>query len=202
MKKKDLTKEKKILDATVEIIIADGAAAISTTKVANKVGISQSNIYLYFKDKRALLDGVYLREISRLGQTAGMKLVLDPNEDILTRCFMYLKSMYDFSLQNPHSLYVLEQIKLLSKDAADYLAQLVGPKNPMAELFTAGINSGVLRQIDRSLSMTVLFSVIEKHTENLQNGLYTEADVSFETVSRMIWAALMVVPYPENLLNK
>ncbi len=36
MKKKDLTKKQKILDATVEIIIRDGSAAISTTKVAKK----------------------------------------------------------------------------------------------------------------------------------------------------------------------
>ena len=196
MKKKDLTKKQKILDATVEIIIRDGSAAISTTKVAKKVGISQSNIYLYFKDKRALLDGVYLREIARLEQTPEMKIVLNPDEDIRIRCFTYLKSMYDFSLQNPHSLYVLEQIKLLSKGAPDYLSHLVGSNNPIEELFNAGIKAGVLRKIDRRLTMTVIFSVIEKHTENLQNGVYTESDVPFETVSQMIWAALAIVPYP------
>lgn len=65
------------------IIIDEGAAAISTTKVAKKVGISQSNIYLYFKDKRALLDGVYLREIGRLEETTGMKQMLDPNEAMI-----------------------------------------------------------------------------------------------------------------------
>ncbi len=97
MKKKDLTKEKKILDATVQIIIDEGAAAISTTKVAKKVGISQSNIYLYFKDKRALLDGVYLREIGRLEETTGMKQMLDPNEAMIPRVFSYLKALYDFS---------------------------------------------------------------------------------------------------------
>lgn len=201
MKKKDLTKEKKILDATVNIIIEEGSAAISTTKVAKKVGISQSNIYLYFKDKRSLLDAVYLREINRLEETAGMKRVIDPNEDFTSRVFSYMKAMYDFSLANPHSLFVLEQIKLLSRDFPDYIEKLVGPNNPVETIFTNGIREKILRPIDRSLSMAVVFGVISKHTENIQNGVYTSQEVSFEDVSRMIWGAIAIVPYPDSLLK-
>ena len=201
MKKKDLTKEKKILDATVQIIIDEGAAAISTTKVAKKVGISQSNIYLYFKDKRALLDGVYLREIGRLEETTGMKQMLDPNEAMIPRVFSYLKALYDFSLANPHNLFVIEQIKLLSRDFPDYIENLVGPNNPVAQLFETGIKAKVLRPIDRSLSMTIIFSVIRRHTENIQTGVYSENEVSFAAVSRMIWDAITIVPYPDELLK-
>ncbi len=82
------------------------------------------------------------------------------------------------------------------------MSHLVGSNNPIEELFNAGIKAGVLRKIDRRLTMTVIFSVIEKHTENLQNGVYTESDVPFETVSQMIWAALAIVPYPKDLLSK
>ncbi|MFQ7236951.1 MAG: TetR/AcrR family transcriptional regulator, partial [Enterococcus hulanensis] len=55
MKKKDNTKITKILDATVQIILHEGAAAVSTVKVAKIVGIAQSNVYLYFKNKNDLL---------------------------------------------------------------------------------------------------------------------------------------------------
>lgn len=200
MKKKDLAKEKKILDATVQIIIDEGAAAISTTKVAKKVGISQSNIYLYFKDKRTLLDGVYLREIDRLQETTDMKRMFDSTQSITLRVLSYLKALYDFSLANPHSLYVIEQIKLLSKDFPDYIEKLMGTNNPVAALFETGVKTNVLRPINRSLSMAVIFGVIKKHTENLQTGIYTENDVSFAEVSHMIWGAIAIVPYPADLL--
>jgi Transcriptional regulator len=51
MKKKDDEKYQKIIQAAIQIILEDGAATLSTTKVAKRVAISQSNIYIYFKNK-------------------------------------------------------------------------------------------------------------------------------------------------------
>ncbi|QHB52780.1 TetR/AcrR family transcriptional regulator [Lentilactobacillus hilgardii] len=200
MKKKDLTKEKKILDATAQLIVSEGAPSVSTIQVAKKVGISQSNIYLYFKDKRALLEGVYLREINQLEQTPGMQIVLDKRVAIEKRCFAYIRAMYDFSLDNPNSLSIIEQIKSLSKDFPDYISKLIGPNNPIASLFEMGIKAGVLRPIDRSLTMAAIFSVIRRHAQNIQENIYTESDVTFSDISRMIWGAVAIKPYPENLL--
>ncbi|KRM41394.1 TetR/AcrR family transcriptional regulator [Lentilactobacillus parafarraginis] len=201
MKKKDLTKETKILDATVAIIINYGASAISTTKVAKHVGISQSNIYLYFEDKQALLEGVYLREISRLEETPEMKLVMDADRPIIERCFNYLKAMYDFAMANPYSLFVISQIKGLSKSFPDLIEKLVSGHNPVATLFEDGVQAGVLRSIDRSLPMTLIFSVIQRHVENVQNGSYAKNVVSFEELSRLIWGGIAIVPYPSHLLH-
>lgn len=55
MKKKDDSKIVKIQEATAQIILTEGIAKVSTVKVAKLVGIAQSNVYLYFKNKNDLL---------------------------------------------------------------------------------------------------------------------------------------------------
>ncbi|WCJ49452.1 TetR/AcrR family transcriptional regulator [Lactiplantibacillus plantarum] len=61
MKRKDMNKQVKIQDAVAAIILAEGPAGVSTTKVAKHVGIAQSNVYLYFKNKQALIDSMRAR---------------------------------------------------------------------------------------------------------------------------------------------
>ena len=77
MKKKDMNKQVKIQDAVAAIILAEGPAGVSTTKVAKRVGIAQSNVYLYFKNKQALIDSVYARETNRILSTTDLTAAID-----------------------------------------------------------------------------------------------------------------------------
>ncbi|MBU8909212.1 TetR/AcrR family transcriptional regulator, partial [Desertibacillus haloalkaliphilus] len=62
MKKKDESKYETIIQAAIQIIVTEGAASLSTTKVAKAVGISQSNIYIYFNNKADMLTQVFEHE--------------------------------------------------------------------------------------------------------------------------------------------
>ena len=82
MKKKDMNKQVKIQDAVAAIILAEGPAGVSTTKVAKRVGIAQSNVYLYFKNKQALIDSVYARETNRILSTTDLDRLSDSTIDV------------------------------------------------------------------------------------------------------------------------
>lgn len=59
MKLKSESLRQNILMTTTDLIIAEGIEGTSTVKVAKQLNISQSNIYSYFKNKKALLLAVF-----------------------------------------------------------------------------------------------------------------------------------------------
>ena len=52
-----------ILDATLELITADGIARFTTREVAARAGVSEGSIYYHFADKKALLEGVIFEAV-------------------------------------------------------------------------------------------------------------------------------------------
>ncbi|WP_415527479.1 TetR/AcrR family transcriptional regulator, partial [Dellaglioa algida] len=111
MKKKDDSKITKILDSAVTIILTEGVAALSTTKIAKMMGIAQSNIYLYFKNKDDLLKNIYHREFERIRQISDLEKLNDRTILVNERIDYYIHSVFDYAIAYPNSLTVIEQIK-------------------------------------------------------------------------------------------
>ncbi|WP_252904229.1 TetR/AcrR family transcriptional regulator [Secundilactobacillus silagei] len=61
-------KRARILDSTSKIMMEQGIAAVSLSKIAKDAGIASGTVYTYFKDKDDLLRGVYYdRKKTRCG---------------------------------------------------------------------------------------------------------------------------------------
>lgn len=60
MREKDTAKQTSIIDEVSNIILNEGIAAVSMSKIAKASGISSSTIYVYFTDKEDVLKQVYL----------------------------------------------------------------------------------------------------------------------------------------------
>jgi AcrR family transcriptional regulator len=54
-----------ILDATLELITADGIARLTTREIAARAGVSEASIYYHFTDKKVLLEGVIFDAVLR-----------------------------------------------------------------------------------------------------------------------------------------
>lgn len=189
MRKKDATKEPRILDAAADIILKEGAAAVSTVKVAKKVGISQSNVYLYFKDKNDLLMSVYQRELDRVSEMGDLSRLLDTSIPVAERVQLYLKSLYQYALANPDSLTLIQQIKFLMGqfDSNLFADDPNYQNNIVVKLLQEAIDAGLIRDVPVSLLMSLVFSVMHAHTLNIQGGKYRQEDYQFEAVYGLIW---------------
>jgi AcrR family transcriptional regulator len=58
-----------ILDAAADLVASEGAEALSTTRIADRAGISVGSLYQYFPDKGAIVDALarrYLDEFEAL----------------------------------------------------------------------------------------------------------------------------------------
>lgn len=186
MKKKDSTKLKKILDATVEIILTEGAAAVSTVKVAKIVGIAQSNVYLYFKNKNDLLLSAYQRELDQIKLTGELE---DLNNSILpikTRIDTYIRSVFDYSIQHPDGLTLIEQIKMLNITEDT----LYDHNTIVSDLLNEAVKKGYLKDLPINLHMATVFNVLHRHALNIKEGYYTVDKYSYNEIAAMILDAL------------
>ncbi|WP_174296682.1 TetR/AcrR family transcriptional regulator [Sphingomonas bacterium] len=58
-----------ICQATVQLLLRNGAAQLTTTRVAERAGVSVGTMYQYFPHKRALLRAMFERHIQTIAQS-------------------------------------------------------------------------------------------------------------------------------------
>lgn len=186
-----MNKQTIIQDAVAEIILAEGAVSVSTTKVAKLAHIAQSNVYLYFKDKQALLDSVYQRERNRIINTTDIAELRNHDIDIETRIRYYIEQVYDYSLANPDSMNLIQQIKFLMGED-DGLVINDSPNNIVHELLQEAIDNQVIKKLPINLHMGMVFSTIHQHTNNIGDQQYPESEYKFEDIYQFIWDAMRI----------
>ena len=57
-----------IFEATIQVLVADGAQQLTTTRVAQRAGVSVGTLYQYFPNKQALFYAVNERYLSAVAQ--------------------------------------------------------------------------------------------------------------------------------------
>ncbi len=88
-----------ILDAARDLFVKEGYESVSMRKIAEKIEYSPTTIYLYFKDKNALVESLCEETFARLLETLegiGARHS-DPVEQMRSCCRAYV----DFGLQHP-----------------------------------------------------------------------------------------------------
>lgn len=183
MKIKDKNKEQQILNATAEFITREGAAAVSTTKVAKQVGIGQSSLYTYFPTKQALLKAVFDREQQNFAATILATGIADDKLTTKEKLTRYVTALVDFAIASPASLTIIEQIKFLPD--FDGIG-LNDPHNPVIQLFNSAMAKGVLPKIDASLYVTAIFAVARRNGENIRQQKYTKNAISKAQILRLV----------------
>ena len=87
-----------ILDAAKTLFVERGFEATSMRAIAEKIEYSPATIYLYYKDKNALIQDLHAEGFTRMNKDMGvLQLVRDPLERLLAMGRAYVH----FSLENP-----------------------------------------------------------------------------------------------------
>ena len=92
-------RQQQILDTTLEIIAEKGVGGVSTTEIAQRVGIVPSALYRHFESKEALIDALLDRTHMILFENV-RKMTLkksDPKEDLKSLFLLHL----EFIRKNP-----------------------------------------------------------------------------------------------------
>ncbi|PZR14475.1 MAG: TetR family transcriptional regulator [Archangium gephyra] len=116
-----------IVEGTLQVLRRDGYVALTTTRVAEKAGVSVGTLYQYFPDKRSLVTALMVRYFGRMVgavQGAAEEVIGAPLEHAIR-----------------HTLRALLQVKRENLDLALAL------RGPMSELDGAGLLRDSTRQL-------------------------------------------------------
>lgn len=58
-----------VFEATIQVLLSDGSERLTTTRVADRAGVSVGTLYQYYPNKQALLYSVLQRHLTRVGNT-------------------------------------------------------------------------------------------------------------------------------------
>lgn len=60
MRRKDDEKEKSIKEAVIKLILKEGFQGTSISKIAKEAGVSPATVYIYYENKEAMLQAIYI----------------------------------------------------------------------------------------------------------------------------------------------
>ncbi|WP_245845550.1 TetR/AcrR family transcriptional regulator [Thiomonas delicata] len=58
-----------VFETTIQVLLSDGPRRLTTTRVADRAGVSVGTLYQYYPNKQALLYAVLQRHLTRVGDT-------------------------------------------------------------------------------------------------------------------------------------
>lgn len=94
-------KEKRILEAAIEVFVKKGFSASTTSEIAGIAGVAEGTIFRYFKTKKQLLLSILAQTIDVLGS----RIVLKPIGDIFEKA-------EEIGLKQTLSLLLHDRVKL------------------------------------------------------------------------------------------
>jgi AcrR family transcriptional regulator len=157
-----------ILDAALALFVEKGFAATRLDDVAARAGLSKAAIYLYFKDKTALFQGVVRQAIGgNLGTVEGLaRAHQGPVSALIPGILDFMASRVEDTPMASIAKVVIAESRAFPDIGRFYLKEVIGRGIPLFEgLIARGVASGEFRNVDpvltvRSLIGPMLLSIV------------------------------------------
>lgn len=148
-----------ILEAALALFVEKGFAGTRLDDVAERAGLSKAAIYLYFKDKEALLEGVIRQTISvNVGTMEGIARAHQGKvADLLPMALEFMASRIEETPMPSIAKLVIAESRAFPEIGRFYLKEVIGRGLPMFEgLIARGIAQGEFRKVDPGLTVRSL----------------------------------------------
>jgi len=159
-----------ILEAALGLFVEKGFAGTRLDDVAERAGLSKAAIYLYFKDKEALLEGVIRQTISaNLGTVEALaKAHQGKVSNLIPAILEFMASRVEDTPMPSIAKLVIAESRAYPEIGRFYLKEVIGRGIPLFEgLIARGVAQGEFRPVDpmltvRSLIGPMLLSIVWK----------------------------------------
>lgn len=146
-----------ILQATIQVLLASGRDRLTTTRVAERAGVSVGTLYQYFPNKRALLQAVLKRHLDGIGQAVEQACARHRSNGLLEMGRALAATYLDAKMRDIRTSSALYAVSSDVDGATIHRAATVRMQRAAAALFATAAE-GLAK--DPDLIATVLFSVL------------------------------------------
>jgi AcrR family transcriptional regulator len=140
-----------ILDAARELFLAHGLENVSTRQIASRVGISQTALYVYFKNKEEMLDSLVDAAFVKLSTT--IQSIDVDRSDVVAYLRGAMRAYIQFGLDNPDEYrlaFLLRDARRGGEASAELGCRTVGAKafGILETLVAEGVSAGAIKSLD------------------------------------------------------
>lgn len=190
LKPKDEQKRQRILTAATAVLATGGLASFSTTKVAKLAGVPQSNLYIYFANKQALLTETYLANVHL--QSVAVAAALDATATSQDQLAATITALYQFALANPQATTVIRVLTMDHQFKQDMAPKLADPANQqIQDLLRSGITREILRDTDLNLLRYFLTNPVYRYAEMVRTEQLPASEAGLANLTAMIMGAVL-----------
>lgn len=186
MRTKDETKAQDILRATLEEVLQVGLSGMSVESVARRAGVATGTVYVYFRNKDALLDQLYLTTKQKFAT-----LVLRDDGGPLRAAFAATVAAYlDYITENTAEIVFMGQMANSPYLTDETRAAAAIGVRPLTALLERGKAERLLKAIDTGWMAAFLSETVKAMAplaQDMPPGRYREFQ---EVVATLCWDAL------------
>lgn len=190
MRTRDEEKRARILDSTSKIMMEQGIAAVSLSKIAKDAGIASGTVYTYFKDKDDLLRGVYYDRKKRVAEAINS---IDLNGDPVEQLTHFMDLVYDYGQNHLEDMLLIREFNqspLLSQLNIDVKVAYAGFE-PLLALSKKGIQEQKFVPDADTVLMSYAYTPVIEYLLAVRNGALDSKNVPFANVKALSLRAIV-----------
>ncbi|MCI1985149.1 MAG: TetR/AcrR family transcriptional regulator [Lactobacillus sp.] len=193
MRERDTEKQKRILAAAGQIVMTEGIAAVSLSKIAKAAGIASGTLYTYFKDKDDMLKALYLHHKTAMAQAT---ITFDPDGDPEQELVNYMALVYAYAQHHLADMLLIREFNqspVLQQLGIDR-AQAYAGYEPIMRLTERGVAAGVFMPVVFNVLMSYAYTPVVEYAVAVANGMIDPQQVPFERIQMLSCRAILVHP--------
>ena len=192
MNVQSVSKRKRILDASLDLIAEKGIHNTPMTLIAKRAGVATGTIYHHFANKEELVNQLYLEV-----KTDYIRGVFtDPSREMPYRDRMSLlwKKTVDHFISKPSFLSFDEQLFTSPLISAETRREGEERLSPITDFLREGIENESLREMDISLMLYVTFGTIKSAARLHISGVLLMTEEQREVAFQSCWDGVRRMP--------
>ncbi|TKG88368.1 TetR/AcrR family transcriptional regulator [Puteibacter caeruleilacunae] len=168
MKLKDSNKENAIIEQTLDIVYETGIAGVKMSKLAKRVGISPSTLYVYFETKEDLIVSVARRILKNIA--AGLESVLAESTSFENKLRAKWIHMVQFTINHEKEINFMDQWKRSPYFDKNIFKEMKDGFKMKMMLFQEGRDSGYLKDLDDNIIHAIMAGIANQTVTLIKAG--------------------------------
>lgn len=186
VKPRDETKARDILAATLHEVEAHGLTGLSIEAVARRAGVATGTVYIYFKNKDALLNELYLVTKRELASLA----FRDEGEPVRVAFSRMCGAYVQYLLDHRAEIHFMAQVVSSPFLTAETRTAAAASYAPLHELLERGKRELLLKDLDTPLMLAFLQGTLKELAPIVGAAPRAERKKKLEQISQLCWDAL------------
>ncbi|GEP20334.1 TetR/AcrR family transcriptional regulator [Pediococcus argentinicus] len=189
MRSRDDDKRKRILDSTCQIMMEQGIAAVTLSKIAKSADVSSGTVYTYFSDKDDILREAYLDRKAKLAEAINA-VDLSGNPKLALEILM--DAIYHYGKNHLDDMLIIREFNqsALLKQLNISLDESYSEFESLNQLTNRGIEEGVFVAGAYPVIMSYAYTPILEYLIAVRNNVLDPKKVPFDKVKEISLRAI------------